>query len=601
MAWSTWQLYSDPASTDAFRRAVETLGSAPHYPWRLELGMDGFSHDGVPIPPRREASTRVAHRLFSVGAAAVELRGPPSGEDLDRLFTQIDSTGGALPASGRGAILILDREMLLAESTRPGSDASATDTRSEPDGPTALVLDLLQRKGPDPPKVAGLFVDEYERAYLLADHDDPWAIEELVRSFVDGFWYLPEDHRAQVFSLMLERADRPGNTAFLDQFGSIEMAELNRFFGEAGHPLLAEYLRVATRVGGRHPDDLAELVGSGSGGSIADRIVERVAEVLGTGPEREGHPSAAAVARLRSSLPDPVERTRSIGNILSTLFRLAETPDAARGAARVWARQVAGSLAAGHLAEAEERLALPAGAESGPALDHILMPALATAMHGEAVDTLARLLIAPGPHWETSAIRRAALRFAAGGLIREIAGKAGVSRRRALEDALAVVAQAHPETLVPHLEDPHWFVVRSVLAALRGARRPELADHVHPLTRHADPRVRAEALSALHGLHGAAATSYAVGATKDADPGVRARAALILGALDGPASERALTEMAVSRGIDDAGVALKVLARMSRPGARDLVERLASRRLALTGRSRKLRTEARRALEAARE
>ncbi|MBU1866693.1 MAG: HEAT repeat domain-containing protein [Actinobacteria bacterium] len=606
MAHSTFTLYEHPASVEAFGRAVDTLGRAPFYPWRAEVGVDGFAVDGELVAVRREGSLRLSRGLFSMGIAAVDLVSPPSGDDLLALLQLLggaqlpEDAREALEAAGVRAIRLLDRAMLL------GSDAEATEDDDRPpttdsladSSPADFILGMMEEGDHAPRTVANRFVGEYERAHLLLDLDDAWGTEEIVHAFVDGFWYLPEAHRAEIFSLMLERGSRPENIAFLDQFGGTELAQMNRMFGSSGHPLLSEYLRVAAQEGGRH-GDLVDLVIGNHSQSLTSRIVDQVASVLRARSAGGATRSETAIERLATAQPSEAETRRSVGNVLRGLLALADEAGTIEPTSRVWAERVAAALATGDLQAADDWINAAAGLHLDDRSKAALVTSLAVAATGPATDAIARLLTDPTSQGPGSSVRRAAPLFAAEGLIAELGGEGKAGRRKSLLTALQIVARQRPEGLLPHLTDPRWFVVRNVAIALGTSRRADMAVHLEPVASHPDYRVRIEALRALHLLKGEGSADLLLGRLGDTHEAVADEAGRLLGGLQAPGIDRRLVEQTASADPDRAVAAIRALGWRTTGEARATLSRVARKRLAW-GTARRLRTAARRAMEGAR-
>ena len=112
LAWAAFTLYEDPSRVDSFERAVATLGRCPAYPYDYLVGADGFLDGETLVPHRREATVRVARRLFGLGASGLQLQGPPSADDLLHLF----------------------RLIAVGDSTEPTKDLRAAGTEAAPAG-----------------------------------------------------------------------------------------------------------------------------------------------------------------------------------------------------------------------------------------------------------------------------------------------------------------------------------------------------------------------------------------------------------------------------------------------------------------------------------
>ncbi len=602
MAWTSYTLYENPRHVEAFMRAVEILASAPGYPWRAETGVDGFAADGELLAVRREGSLRMARRLFALGTAALEFINTPSDTDLIHLFDLLalvdppDDPGAALEDAGVSTIRLLDRKMLRSGAD-PAEEERIPGTHVlENDDPSTFVMGLLEGGDADPAAVAATFVGEYERAHLLIDVGDTWGSEELVHAFVDGFWFLPETHRAQIFSLMLERGDRPENTVFLDQFGGMELAEMNRMFGGGGHPLLADYLRVAAEEGGRHQDDLGDLVVGDPTGSLAADIVERVAAVLRTKGNTGERPSDAAIERLGEAHPTGADSRRSATNTIRGLFHLAGTPESIASIGEVWARTVAAALAAGDLESSDAWMNTITGLQLDEDARRCLLEALSDNMSPPAIDTLARLLVGPPPDGPGTIAREAAPLFAIAGLIRDLSTEETKGRRKMLLRALQVVTRLKPESVITHLSDPRWYVIRNVLIALGTSEHPMTAHHIVPLCSHADHRVRVEALRALYRIQGPGSANLLLASTLDRDEMVRTEAGRLLGGIDDPGIDRRLLERTQSPDLVKALRSIAALGRRNTASARTALRGIVKKRPAWWGRARRLRRGARQAL-----
>lgn len=606
MAFATATLYEDPTTVEAFDRALNTLHRAPSYPWRVEVGVDGFSVHGEEVAVRREGSLRMSRGLFALGIAAVDLLSPPTAPDLMHLLDLLrapeppEDAREALMDAGVRTIALLDRALLHRSSDTVPDDDRLAGSGVADNSPAAFVLRMLNDAQNDPRTVARRFIEEYEQAHLLVDLDDTWGIEELIHAFVDGFWYLPEAHRAEIFSMMLERGHRDENVAFLDQFGGIELAQLNRMFGSSGHPLLSEYLRVAAEEGGRPSDGLGALVVGDPSQSLTSRIVGQVASVLRGGTSGGATHPETAVDRLAAARPDADTATRSTANVLRGLLSLAEDSEEFGSTARVWATRVTSALGADDLISADQWIDVVTGLDLDQESRTSLITALADALDGPAIDVVARLLTAPSPRSGGSAVRKTAPLFATTGLIRELGDEQKTGRRKMLLHALQVVARVRPHGLLPHLEDPRWFVVRNVVVAIGTSRRTDMAPRIEPLMVHPDHRVRIEVLRALYRLCGGTCSEVPLHHIHDAHPAVAVEACRLLGGIEDPAIDRRLSETVATGDLEHALAAITALGRRTTIPARETLDQLA-RKSFVFGRARRLKAAARRAMEATHE
>jgi hypothetical protein len=458
-------------------------------------------------------------------------------------------------------------------------------------------MDLLGTGEDTAAEVARRFVSEYEQAHRGIDAEDMWTIEELVRSWADAFWYLPEMHRTEVLSLMLERSDRRENTAFLDQFGGMELAEMNRSFGAEGHPLLAEYLQVAEQEGGRHRDDLQQLISPAGAESLPDLMIEQVATVLRTGGGGTAGPSQAAVRRLASRASDPSATRRSTGNVMRGLFHLAVDAESRTATTHLWSGRVSAALGAGDLATADTWLEVLDSPEFADGLRQECLDDLAESVTGSSLDTLAGLVVNPRRSGPGSVTSRAAPALAASGLMRELDGEPAAGRRAALLGAVRIVAEADPTALVSLLDLARPGVIRAVLGSFVRPGETRVCSRLQPFTRHSDAGVRAEALTALERLGDPGLGKLLLERLRDRDPRVRDTAGRLLTRIEDPTIERYLIRRIDVAGSDEATAAVAVLARRDTPEARKVVAHLARRRFSWSPRDRRIKAAARAALE----
>ena len=77
-------------------------------------------------------------------------------------------------------------------------------------------------------------------------------------------------------------------------------------------------------------------------------------------------------------------------------------------------------------------------------------------------------------------------------------GESKVRRtRRALAETITELCRNHPERLAPFLSDPRWYVVRNIIHILGWIGGPEIVGLLQTATRHPEPKVRHEVVSAL--------------------------------------------------------------------------------------------------------
>jgi HEAT repeat protein len=458
--------------------------------------------------------------------------------------------------------------------------------------PEPFISALMAEAGNDSRAAAQSFVSEYERVFDLIDPSDRWGAEEVTHAFVDAFWYLPSEHRASVFSLMLERRARPENLAFLDQFGTMELSEMNRMFGAAGHPLLAEYLRVAAEEDGRQTTDLSSIDGDPAE-ALGRAVIDQVASVL-SATDPTGTPATdAALARLRSQAPKARDHGRSSVNVVRGLLGMAATEDTFREAASVWAVRVVAALRTGNVRAAEAWMRTAAEIDLDPTRRSLLMDVLKRRLGAEAIDTLVDVLV-DRPD-EASLLQRLAPLYAASPLVQALGAEPEMARRKRLIAALTPIARARPTALVGHLEDPRWYLVRNVVLILGTTGHRGLADEVIKVATHEDHRVRLEVLRALSRLRPDRGSDHLLRALDD--PEIASEAASLLATVQDAAIDLALGErLDAADSIDVRLRLIDALGKRRTDRASAKLQEIADRRLALFGAARRLKRAARTAI-----
>jgi hypothetical protein len=151
-------------------------------------------------------------------------------------------------------------------------------------------------------------------------------------------------------------------------------------------------------------------------------------------------------------------------------------------------------------------------------------------------------------------------------------------RRRRIFDLLSALGPDVVAEATRWLGDPHWYVVRNMIALLRVVGDRSSLSTVRRLTAHADLRVRLEALRSLLDLDALVGRQYLLSAIGDRDPRAATAAAELAGQHGGPAMVEPLLGVLASwdlmgrrRAVRVA--ALQALGRMGRPDALPRLER----------------------------
>jgi hypothetical protein len=80
------------------------------------------------------------------------------------------------------------------------------------------------------------------------------------------------------------------------------------------------------------------------------------------------------------------------------------------------------------------------------------------------------------------------------GLLELLAESSDKGVRKISLDVLEMEGGVPTEHLWPLMQDPRWYVVRNAVALATGSEHPQLLDHLEPLLRHPDARVRREVM-----------------------------------------------------------------------------------------------------------
>jgi hypothetical protein len=160
-----------------------------------------------------------------------------------------------------------------------------------------------------------------------------------------------------------------------------------------------------------------------------------------------------------------------------------------------------------------------------------------------------------------------------------VAEDAPVSRKHVV-DHLAVIGRNDVEALIPHLEDPRWFVVRNFATAVGRSGSAAAIEPLQAQLSHEDDRVRVEALRGIAAIGRAGSVTTIVEALDDRSSRVRQAAISLLRAV-GSDDVVALAEQVIAEKRIDAADARKLVELIAeRPSAASVpaLERIAARR-----------------------
>ncbi|HZJ02278.1 MAG TPA: HEAT repeat domain-containing protein [Thermoleophilia bacterium] len=116
-------------------------------------------------------------------------------------------------------------------------------------------------------------------------------------------------------------------------------------------------------------------------------------------------------------------------------------------------------------------------------------------------------------------------------LIELLIESGGRQSRHTLLDVLTAGAGVPMELVVPHLGDPHWYVVRNMVYLLGLMKDPRAMPHLEPALAHPDERVRKEAARSVGAMGEGSSVPLLTALLDDPSPAVRVVAVRQLGRL----------------------------------------------------------------------
>ena len=114
-------------------------------------------------------------------------------------------------------------------------------------------------------------------------------------------------------------------------------------------------------------------------------------------------------------------------------------------------------------------------------------------------------------------------------LLEMLAESSDKTVRKVALDVLDLAGGVPTDRLWPLLRDERWYVVRNAVSLAARSQHPELLDHLEPLLRHADARVRREVMRSADTVPGSRPSGLFARALTDEDLSVRVLAANGLG------------------------------------------------------------------------
>ncbi len=610
MAWSTYQLYPEPAAQPAWERAMEELKQTEAvYPLYTEVGTGAFVADEEEVRGSREGVARLVKRLFVHEVAALQLAAPPRDDELLRLFEVLDtddeevrSLGGvrfALLNAGIEAIQVVQRSMLV-ESEDAANEARDTEVAKllrDAADPEAFAAELIAEAEGSSERLTEVFADRYDRVYGLVGESDHGGREDVVRAFVEAYFYFPTEFQVPLLERFVGHRSKPSYQVFLDQFSGHDLARLATSLPQPVRAGLLEYARVSTEEG--RPEELMALLQSAEEVQEARRAVAgRIGALLGGGQDAPSL-TAESFENLTLEFPDPAEDDNIGIEVLRRLFAIEDRDVRFRRLVRVWTGKVSRSIRESDLERAEEWLrAVTEEPTYPPDKQNEVDDALAAMSSPELIEALVMQLDEQGEGsglplleaWGPTVLDK---------LVELLADEETPARRRLLIDVMSGIAQVDPTPVYPYLKDERWFVVRNLATVLGRSGRSDVAARLKVLAAsHKDHRVRVEALRSVVPLPSERGIEAAVAGLDDRHERVRqAAVALLVNSAAHQVDDNLATVLAGG----EASLQLKlrvieVLGERGTEPARHALREYAERRLAIFGQARAIRDAARRAL-----
>jgi hypothetical protein len=138
-------------------------------------------------------------------------------------------------------------------------------------------------------------------------------------------------------------------------------------------------------------------------------------------------------------------------------------------------------------------------------------------------------------------------------LVSSMGDLSSIQGRKRVIVILTSLGRTNIQAFAPAVRDPRWYVVRNIMHILRQIASPHAVEYLMQGLRHAEPRVRREAIRALGELKNPATLAVLRGALQDPDPANRAHAVRALGDFGSDDAKKILLHEISSRGFDELG------------------------------------------------
>lgn len=612
VAWTIHGLYPDPENQPAFARATADVAEvAAGDPFSVSVGPGAFVLDGEEFRSERQASERLAVRLFVHRVELLRVGEPPSERDIVRLFDLlakepevVAESGGvayALARDGVAAFSVVERSVLedVVGDDELERDEQVVTVMADAIDPAAFAAELMALTGQAVETAGKVIHGRYHHVLDRVAADDIAGHEEVVQAFVEAFFHLPEVAQVSVLEQFLANHHNADDQAFIDQFAGRELASISTRLDTQAMALLMDYANVVT--------DPEADVRSGELLTLLREIpsaVDSARQVIAShmtqrwGTMVEG--SESDDTSVQFAMPDRERYFFTVLNVFRALLEVEDRDDRFGRLMRIWSGKVLASLRKGQLKRAELWLrSVRDHPTFAPERTKAVEAALDSLVGEAMVEHLARyydILDDPAP------IRRILLlsgRRIVDPLITRLADSQEGPDRKTLTELVTLVAAADPESIISRLDDDRWYLVRNLAVALRRCGRLEAAEGLRAILGHDDYRVRVEAVRGISVLEGEASLDAIGVALTDDEDAVRTAAIAALGVHGGPNAEQCLIDVLDSSqlNLEQRRRTIELIGRNPTPEAKDLLTRLANRRFVVTATARLVKDAARRALD----
>jgi tetratricopeptide (TPR) repeat protein len=129
------------------------------------------------------------------------------------------------------------------------------------------------------------------------------------------------------------------------------------------------------------------------------------------------------------------------------------------------------------------------------------------------------------------------------GLIKILGALSNSKARRMLCDVICELAKGKPESVIPFMDEPRWYLVRNLVYILGRIGEESSLPHLQKAYNHNEPRVRREVVQAAGLIGGTRAMALLMKSLKDPDLRIRSMGAINLARVGKKASLPALLEV----------------------------------------------------------